>query len=103
MLSSLKITKQISTGISSENIKSFDTNLEPTMSNLANGRVILKFNNSCLVEKSSSSLYNSVISNLYIVYDLNNWPRNTTNNFTLKNCLFGTVKLIRNADKIIFA
>ena len=27
------------TGILSEKIKAFDTNLEPTMSNLANGRV----------------------------------------------------------------
>ena len=41
----------VSTRISSENIKPFDTNFEPTMSNLANGRVILKFNNSVLVQK----------------------------------------------------
>ena len=41
----------VSTRISSENIKPFDTNFEPTMSNLANGRVILKFNNSVLVRK----------------------------------------------------
>ena len=37
-------------GISSENIKLFDTNLEPIMYNLANGRVILKCNNSILVQ-----------------------------------------------------
>ena len=36
---------------------------------------------------------------LYIVYELNAWPRNPANNFTLKNCLFGTVKLTRNANK----
>ena len=30
----------MSTGISSEKIKWFDTNLEPSMTNLANGRVI---------------------------------------------------------------
>ena len=41
----------VSTRISSENIKPFDTNFEPTMSNLVNGRVILKFNNSVLVRK----------------------------------------------------
>ena len=34
-----KVTAWILTGISSEKIKAFDTNLEPTMSNLANGRV----------------------------------------------------------------
>ena len=41
-----KVANSISTRISPEKIKPFDTNLEPTMSNLANGRVILKFNNS---------------------------------------------------------
>ena len=58
------------------------------MSNLANGRVILKFNKSVLVQKSLSSLYSNFILNSYIVYELNTWPRNPTNNFTLKNCLF---------------
>ena len=72
------------------------------MPNSINGRVILKFNNSVLVQKSSSSLYSSFILNLYIVYELNNWPRNPTNNFLLRNCLFGTVKLVRNAAKIKF-
>ena len=37
-----KVTNWISTVISSEKIKPFDTGLEPTMSNLANGRVKLK-------------------------------------------------------------
>ena len=68
------------------------------MTNLANGRVILKFNNSVLVQQIFSSFYSSFILNLYIVYELNTWPRNPTNNFTIKNCFFGTVKLTRNAD-----
>ena len=90
MLSSLildsnkKVTKWISTGILFEKIKPFDTNLKLIMSNLANGREILKFNNSVLVQKSSSSLYKNFILNLYIVYELNNWPRNPTNTFPLK-------------------
>ena len=64
---------------------------------------ILKFNNSVLVQVNSSSLYNNFILNLYIVYEVNNWPRNPTNNFTLKIFgLFGTVKLKRNADKSKF-
>ena len=42
----------ISTGISSETIKPFDTKLKPTMSNLANGKVNLKVNNSVLVKKN---------------------------------------------------
>ena len=53
--SNKKVTDWISTGISSEKIKPFDINLEPTMSNLANGKVILKFSNSVLVQKKFSS------------------------------------------------
>ena len=45
-------TNWISTIITSENIKSFDTDLEPTMLSLANGRVILKFNHSAILQKN---------------------------------------------------
>ena len=110
MLSSLvldsnkKVTNWISTGMSSKKIKLFDTNLELTMSNLVNGKVILKLNNSSLVQKKISSLYSNFISNFYIVYKLNTWPRNPTNNFTLKNCFSGNYlfKLVRNAVKSNF-
>ena len=69
------------------------------MFNLRNGKVILKFNNFFLVQKMFPSLYSNFILNLYMVHELNTWPRNTTNNFTLKIFLFGTSKLTRNADK----
>ena len=42
------------------------------------------------------------ILNLFIVYKLNIFPGNPTNTFTLKNCLFGTIKLTWNADKSKF-
>ena len=48
MLSSLilgsnkKVTNCVWTGVLSGKIKPFDTNLEPTMSNLANSRAVLK-------------------------------------------------------------
>ena len=67
------------------------------MYNLANSRVILKFNNSVLVHKNSSSLHSNFILNLYIVYELNNWPHYPTNNFPLKNYLFGAIKYVRNS------
>ena len=38
--------------MSTEEIKSFDTNLEPTIFSLVNRRVTLKFNNYVLVQKS---------------------------------------------------
>ena len=86
MLSSLvlhsnrKVTNWILTGISYEKIKAF----EPTMSNLANDIVNLKFNNSVLVQISFSSLDSNFILTLYIVYELNTWPRYPSNKFTLK-------------------
>ena len=47
-------------------------------------------------------MYNNFGLDLYIVYELNNWLINSSNNFPLKNCLFGTVKLVRNAIKSKF-
>ena len=60
------VTYWISSRISSEKIKPFDTNPQLTMFNLANGRVTLKFNSSVLVQKSSSSMYSNFILNLFI-------------------------------------
>ena len=48
-------------------------------------------------------MYSNFILNLYIVYELNNWPPNPTYNIPLKNCLFGTAKLVRNAIKSKYA
>ena len=39
------------------------------------------------------------IVNVYIVYDLDAWPRNPTNNFKFKNCLFGATNIVKNSDK----
>ena len=73
-----KVTDWISTTISSEKIKPLDTNLELSTSNLAIDKSILKFNNSALVQKIFSSLHSTFILNLYVVCELNIWPRNPT-------------------------
>ena len=52
--------------------------------------------------KIISYLYNDFILNLYIVYEFNTKPHNPANSFSLKDCLFGTVKLTKNADKSKF-
>ena len=96
------VTNWMSTGISSITIKPFDTGYESTMSNLAKNRVHLKFNNSVLEQKSFPSSYSNFILNLYIVYELNTWPRNPAINFTLKIYLFGTVKLVKGTMKSKF-
>ena len=38
------------------------------------------------------------VINLYITYILNLWLRHLNTHFTLKNSLFGSVKLANNAD-----
>ena len=39
------------------------------------------------------------IVNVYIVYDVDAWPRNPTNNFKFKNWLFGATNIVKNSDK----
>ena len=82
--SNKKVTNWILTGTSPENVKPFDTNLEPTVFNLSNGKEILKFKNCVLVLKIFSSLYSNFIFNLYIIYELNTWPHNPINTSLLK-------------------
>lgn len=74
--SNSKITNWISIEVSSKKNKPIDINLSPTRTNLANGRVTIKFNNSVLVQTNSSSLHSNLILNLCIFYELNNRPSN---------------------------
>ena len=48
------------------------------------------------VEQNS---YLTKMVDVYIVYDLAAWPRNPTNNFIFKNCLFGATNIAKNSDK----
>ena len=68
------------------------------MYNLANSRLILIINKSVLVPKNYSSLHSNFILNLYLFYELDNWSPTPTNNFTLKNCLFGSVTLVKKCN-----
>ena len=56
----------------------------------------MTFNGHCLI-KNNISIPKEVI-NLYISYTLSPWLRNLNTNFTLSNCLFGSVKLTKNVD-----
>ena len=40
--------------------------------------------------------YLTKIVNVYIVYDWDVWPRNLSNHFKFKNCLFETTNIIKN-------
>ena len=43
--------------------------------------------------------YASKILNVHIVCDLDACPKNPTNNFKFKNCLFGATSAVKNSDK----
>ena len=57
----------------------------------------ISFNGHCLMN-NTISIPKKVIY-LYISYTINIWLRNLTTDLTLKNCLFGSVKLTKNADQ----
>ena len=52
-----------------------------------------KFNAYLLAAKLNNYLIK--IGNVYIVYDLDAWPRNPTNNFEFKNYLFGATSIVK--------
>ena len=56
----------------------------------------MNFNGLCLI-KNNISIPKKVI-NLYISYKLGQQLKNLSTDFTLRNCLFGSVKLNKNAD-----
>ena len=60
--------------------------------------MVIKFNKDPLTVEQNN--YKSKIVDVYIVYDLDAWPRNLTNNFKFKNCLFGaTSVVVKNSDE----
>ena len=59
-----------------------------------NARIELKFDESILRQKLSTFL--GLIANYYIVYKLN--PRTNSSDIVLENCLFGKIKMTKNAD-----
>ena len=38
------------------------------------------------------------MGNLFIVYELDTWSQDLNTNFTLKDCLFGSVKITKNTN-----
>ena len=62
-----------------------------------NSRIKLEFKGSCLKLDKAPFNPNSVV-NLYIAYELNTWSQDLNAEFTLKGCLFRTVKLTKNAN-----
>ena len=57
----------------------------------------LKFDKNILAVEQKN--YLSEIVNVYIVCHLDALPRNPTNSFKFKNCLFGASSVVKNSDK----
>ena len=64
-------------------------------------RIGIKFHSNPLAVEQNN--YLSKIVNIYIVYDLDAWPKNPTNNFKFKNSLFRATNVIKNSDKEKYA
>ena len=60
-----------------------------------NARIKIKSNGNILKQNKTTFNYGPIV-NIYIVYKL--IPATKDSSVTLKNCLFGTVKLTKNAD-----
>ena len=63
-----------------------------------NSKIRLKFKGSCLKEEDKSRFTPNNVVNLFIVDELSRWSRDLNTDFTLKDCLFGALKLTKNAD-----
>ena len=96
-INSGKITSKESKGLSNEKI-SFSTgliNTQPPIPAYDNARIKVKFNGDFL--KLDNVTYNHrPIVNIYVVYRIAPTTIDASN--TLQNCLFGSVKLTKNAD-----
>ena len=78
-----------------ENIATSDSNFAPTLINYYPLRNIT-FSGNCLINNSNDSSLGEV--NSYISYTPDQLLRDLDTDFTLKNCLFVSVKLTKNAD-----
>ena len=73
-----------------------DNSLAPALNYIGN-KTRLKPTRSCL-KQDKMTFTNKTIVNIYIVHELRVSPRGYDDYPTLENCLFGAVKLTKNAD-----
>ena len=77
-------------------IKTTDYGLTPYLDCYDTNKIKVKFNGGCLKQDWPTLLHGGII-NVYIVYEIiDNF--NVSSYQTLENCLFGAVKLTKNAD-----
>ena len=72
-------------------------NFGPKLTFIYNRGIGAKFKGNYLSQGNIYFTHRNVL-NLFIVYKLDTWSRNLNSDFTLDDCLFGAVKLTKNAD-----
>ena len=102
MPASIKITivKWESKWLLNEKIKppiTANNSLSPKLSWMNNSKVTVEFKRSCLKQDKVTFTPRNVV-NLSTVYELDAWSKELNIDFTLKDCLFGAIKLSKNAD-----
>ena len=93
------ISEWESNGLSNEKFTPpFTSNesLSPKLVWINNSRIKLEFKGSCLKQDKAPFPPNNVVK-LYTVYELNTWSQELSAEFTRKDCLFGAVKVTKNA------
>ena len=88
-----------SNGLSDETVTPYatsDNSLNPWI-DYYGAKIRSKFNKSCLKQSNTLTYDYGHITNIYIVYELGASSSDDSDP-TLKNCLFGAVTLIKNAD-----
>ena len=73
-----------------------DNNLAPAL-NYVGTKTRVKFAGSCLKQDKITYTHGKIVK-IYIVYEINLWNYTYTDDPTLRNSLFGAVKLVKNAD-----
>ena len=72
-----------------------NNSLAPALSYIGN-RTRVKFDGGCLKQGNITFIHGTIV-NIYIVYEIG-FSDSNNNYSTLKNSLFGTIKLTKNAD-----
>ena len=62
-----------------------------------NSKIRLRFTETSLKQDEATFTPNNVV-NLFIVYELNRWSQDHNAKSTLMDCLFGYVRITKNAD-----
>ena len=95
-----KVVSWKSKGLSTEKLTTpttTDNCLSPSIKWYENSNFCLVFKGSCLKQKNATYAPPNIIY-FFIVFELDTWSRDLNSDFTLKDCLFGGVKLAKYAD-----